>query len=150
MTMAQKKGRPEGRPFLDKLVRTTGLASVLRRILGGVGSVVDGVAGVFNGVAGCVEGVVSNVLGGVDVGLGLHLDGVDGAGFVVRSVVLARGQAERQDRNGQGKLLHDRSIPSTVPFSWQLGSACRISRSGQRGGVNGRSEERRVGKSVDV
>ena len=33
------------------------------------------------------------------------------------SVILARGEAEREDRNGQCNFLHDRSIPSNVPLS---------------------------------
>jgi hypothetical protein len=112
--MINKKGRPRKAddPFYI-LAKATGLLSrvhfVGRCVIGRFGCVLDGFAGVFNGVVGGVEGVVDGVVGSSRIGF----DSVFNSGVLdgIGSLRFARGQAEREDRNGQCNLLHDRSIP---------------------------------------
>src|SRR4029079_3859343 len=109
-----KKGPPEhaGRPFYSLCRQGRRVRHLVGGVLGSVRdrftSVLDCFTSVRDFVASGVERVVD---GGRSVGSGLGsvldsgvISGVLGLGF-------ARGKAEREDRNGQCNLLHDRSIP---------------------------------------
>src|SRR6187200_642946 len=105
-------GRPDG-PSIRFAVqngrRESFLSSVLSSVASGVSSVLNCFTGVVDGVASSVERIVNGDFSSVHVALnGVFdrnvLNSFLGLGF-------ARGQAEREDRNGQCNLLHDRSIP---------------------------------------
>ena len=85
------------------------LHRVVGHVLGRFGGIVDRFASVLDRVAGGVERVVDGVVGSHRI----FFDGVLDSGVLdgFFSLRFARGQAEREDRNGQCNLLHDRSIP---------------------------------------
>ena len=62
-----------------------------------------------------VVGSIAGVDGVVGRRIDVRVGGIFDVRFVADSIVfsfwLARGQAERQDRNGHCNLLHDRSTP---------------------------------------
>ncbi|HSJ42234.1 MAG TPA: hypothetical protein VK955_14460 [Xanthobacteraceae bacterium] len=88
---------------------------------GVVRSVGNRVARVGNRIAGVVDSIAGRIQSGVGigrriVGSSVHIgdSGILNVGFsgiVVSGGGLARGKAEREDRNGHSSLNHDRSTP---------------------------------------
>src|SRR3954466_10367040 len=111
-TRNTKKRATRRRPFPVSLGSEN--LVVRRRVIDGGSGVVDGVAGAVDGVAGGVQrgvGAGSGIVRrGVDVRIGVVLNRSLIGGIVV-GVLLARGEAEREDRNGHSNFLHDRSTP---------------------------------------
>src|SRR4051812_44841615 len=134
-----KKGPPRRTTLPSGSVKSSGLVGrVVRRVGDRVLRVLDRVAGVLDGVARRVQRVVGDsrrVLGS-DVGVirRIVLDRRLVRGVGVGIVLVARGKAERDDRNGQDRnLLHELS----TPFKSALGDASPspfASRSGQASG----------------
>src|SRR5205085_6950549 len=91
--------------------------------------------GVLDGVASSVERLVGVRGGGIDVQFRIVLDRGFVRGIIV-GVLRARGEAEREDRNGQSNFLHDRSTPFLRATRTQRRPA-QASRSGQTGGHSG-------------
>jgi hypothetical protein len=88
-------------------------------LVGVAGSVGNGIASVVDRIAGVVDGIAGRIQSGVGVGVvgsSVHVRdrgilNVGFSGIVVSGGGLARGKAEREDRNGHSSLNHDRSTP---------------------------------------
>src|SRR5436305_1300914 len=93
---------------------------VARSVGDGRAGVIDSVSGVRNLVAGCVQRLVGVGSRGIDVIFRVILDRSLVRGIVV-GVLLARGKAEREDRNGHSNFLHDRSTPFLSARGWGAG-----------------------------
>src|SRR4029079_9297168 len=111
MTTSKKRAAPKDGPFLECVVSLGKRLLVLDSRLG----VVDSIAGVLDGVAGSVQrrvGVGRRVGRGIDVGRRGVLDGGLVRRIVGGIVLVARGDAEREDRNVHDrKLLHESFTP---------------------------------------